>query len=136
MGLFDEILGTDLDPKTDALVRGVLKRYGQFELTGRAGNYLLDKVTGVADMDRENKQLDIAMKKRVLGMQDSEDYEDSVNERTPLWAATTRGVLQRIPEAGFLKPSYGKPILRTATLLGEEAYEHPGVIGRIIRTLR
>lgn len=120
----------DLD-QTDATILGALKRYGQFQTMGKIGEYVMPDQD--RDIDRESRRLDIRMKKRSLGMDDSETYEDSVNDRTPLYAMTASHALQRIPEAGFLKPGKSQlsPFFKYARSVPHD--DIPGLIGRIIR---
>lgn len=140
MGFIDSLLGSGLDPDTDRLVSGVLKRYEQAQLVNRVGDSLLSRLTGQHALDQENEHLDIAMKRHALGLpQDSDDYEQSVNDDTPLYAAGFKGALERIPEPGFLSPKMGnrgKTLLSTTIGLGERHVGSPGIIGRLVRAIR
>jgi hypothetical protein len=140
MGLLDSLLDSGLDPSTDRLVIGVLKRYEQAQLANKVSSSLLDRLTGRHAYDDENAQLDIALKRRALGLpEDSDDYEDAVNSELPLVAAGFNGALQRIPEPGFLSPKMGnrgKTLLSTSIGIGEKYVGNPGVIGRLVRAVR
>lgn len=138
MGLIDWLTESGLEPETDRLVTGVLRRYGQAQIVGRLGDNLIDRLSGKASYDEENQRLDIALKRRALGLQDSDDYEDAVNSEAPLIAAGLGGALQKIPEPGFLSPkgySRGKTLLSTSIATGEK-YVSPGIVGRLVRALR
>lgn len=138
MGLIDFLTESGLDPDTDRLVTGMLRRYGQMQLAESAGNSLLDRLSGKASYDQENRRLDLALKRRALGLQDSEDFDDARNSDAPLLAAGLGGALQKIPEPGFLSPKgmgRGKTLLSTSIATGEK-YVSPGIVGRLVRALR
>lgn len=140
MGLLDSLMGTNLDPETDRLVKGVLGRYGQFTMEQKAGGKLLDYFTGSGELDEENKKLDIAMKRRALGMQDSDDFDESRNSQTPLYAMTGRHLLQAIPEPGYLSPKIedaGKSVLEPFFKIARRVPNgsRPGAIARIVASL-
>jgi hypothetical protein len=117
---------------TDDTILGALKRYGQFQTMESIVSRIMPDQD--RDIDRESRRLDIAMKKRALGMDDSDTYEDSINDRTPLYAMKASHALQRIPEAGFLEASKSPliPFLKNATR-STPRDNIPGIIGRIIR---
>ncbi len=131
MSLIDWFIDNpDLDP-TDATILGALKRYGQFQTMGRIGEAILPDQD--RDLRRESSRLDIAMKKRALGMNDSETYDESRNEDLPLYALTARHALQKIPEAGFLEGPKLRPfykIARSTDVLGPSS-----VARRIVRAI-
>ncbi len=103
------ITNPDLDP-TEALLMKGLSRYGQFEgMEKLAGSVMPDEDR---DLGREEKRLDIAMKKRALGIQTSEDYDEARNSHAPLYAITAQRLLQRIPEDGFMSGSTPKPFFK------------------------
>ncbi len=139
MGLIDFLTESGLDPDTDRLVKGVLKRYGQEQLLSKAGSSLVDRFSGKRAYEDENAHLDIALKRRALGLQDSDDFDESRNDETPLYAAGFNGLIQRIPEPGFLSPknaSRGKTLLRSAIISGEKSNVVPGILGRLSRAFR
>ncbi len=136
--LTDLMPDAGLDPDTDRLVRGLLKRYGQFKLTENVGESLMDRLSGKHAYDEENRDLDLRLKRRALGLQDSEDFDESRNGGGAVYAAGLGGALQAIPEPGFLSPKYaarGKSLLSNSISLGEK-YVVPGIIGRIARAIR
>lgn len=138
MGLIDWFTESGLDPDTDRLVSGVLRRYGQYDTASKIGDSIVDRFSGKHAFDQENQRLDIAMKRRALGLQDSDDYEDSVNSDAPLYAAGLGGALQRIPEPGFMSPKMagrGKTLVSTL-LTGEAHHVSPGIVGRLVRAIR
>ncbi len=138
MGLIDFLMDSGLDPDTDRLVTGVLKRYGQSQAAGRIGESLIDRMTGVSQRRDENERLDIAMKRRALGLQDSDDFDEARNNDGALYAAGLNGAMQKIPEPGFLSPkmaSRGKTLLSNTFASGEK-HVVPGIIGRLTRAFR
>ncbi len=135
--LTDLMPDAGLDPATDRLVRGLLKRYGQFKMIETGGESLIDRVTGKHAYDEENNRLDLALKRRALGLQDSEDFDEARNSDAPLYAAGFNGIMQKIPEPGFLSPknaARGKSLLSKSIGLGEK-YVVPGIIGRLARAI-
>lgn len=135
MGFIDSLMDSGLDPDTDRLVKGVLKRYEQAQLANKVGTGLLDRLTGKYAYDEENQRLDLALKRRALGLQDSEDFDESRNSDDTLLAAGFNGAMQKIPEPGFLSPKMGtrgKTLLSKSIGLGEK-HVVPGIIGRIAR---
>ncbi len=138
MGLIDFLTESGLDPDTDRMVSGLLKRYGQFEAGQSISTGLLDRVSGKHAYDEENQRLDLALKRRALGLQDSEDFDESRNSDDTLLAAGFNGALQKIPEPGFLSPKMGargKTLLSNTIGLGE-THVVPGILGRLVRAIR
>ncbi len=138
MGLIDFLTESGLDPDTDRLVTGVLKRYGQFEAGQSISGGLMDRLSGKHAYDEENQHLDLALKRRALGLQDSDDFDESRNSDDTLLAAGFNGALQKIPEPGFLSPKMGargKTLLSNSIASGEK-YVVPGIIGRLVRAIR
>lgn len=134
MGLIDWLMDSGLEPEQDKMVTGLLKRYGQYQLGEKAGEKLLGKIMPESEDDRldhENRRLDIRLKQRALGLDNSDDYEDSVNDDTTLYAMTGRHTLQAIPEPGFLSPSKGKmgQISKFEPFLKEATHVKPGPNG-------
>ncbi len=138
MGFIDSLVGSGLDPETDRLVTGVLKRYEQAQFAQSVSGGLMDRLTGKHAYDEENRNLDLALKRRALGLQDSDDFDESRNSDDTLLAAGFNGILQKIPEPGFLSPkmaSRGKTLLSNTIASGEK-YVLPGFIGRLARAIR
>lgn len=119
----------EMDPTEKLLMHG-LERYGEFQtMQNVAGAVLPDEDR---DLGRQEKRLDIAMKKRALGMNDSETYDESRNDNWPLYAVTARHALQKIPEAGFLKSDLSPffKIARSAT-----PHDASSIARRLLRAL-
>ncbi len=138
MGLIDFLTESGLDPDTDRLVSGVLKRYEQMQLGQAVGGSLIGRLTGTTQRQNENERLDIALKRRALGLQDSDDFDESRNSDDTLVAAGFNGALQKIPEPGFLSPKMGargKTLLSNTIGLGE-THVVPGILGRLVRAIR
>lgn len=144
MSVFDWFTSdAKLPDDIDRMVMGGFKRYGEAMVLGQLSDNIIDRLTGRYAYDQENRKLDLALKRRALGMQDSDDYEESVNNETALWAKTGRELLQRIPEPGFLSPKYpgpGKVDLKHTFKIGlSPEYPHANAgkqLARIIRALR
>lgn len=138
MGLIDSLLDSGLEPEDDRLVKGVLKRYGQFLTVRGVEDSLMDRFTGKHAYDEENQRLDLMLKRRALGLQDSDDFDDSRNTEDTLYAAGFNGIMQKIPEPGFLSPKFaarGKTLLSNSIASGEK-HVVPGIIGRLTRAIR
>lgn len=61
------------------LLNEAFDRYEKMKFLDRIGNLVLPRLTGDHDMDVESRKLDIMLKKRMLGMDSSQEYEDSIN---------------------------------------------------------
>ncbi len=96
MSLLDFFTGGPTDPDMDRKVASVLSGVGRYNLTAGLADALWESED--EKLSKENARLDIAMKRRTLGLQDSDDYEDAVNNDRTLYAIGARGVLQAIPE--------------------------------------
>jgi hypothetical protein len=106
MGLLDFFVGGETDPAMDRQVASVLQGFGRYQI----GAGLADSLWESEDekLGRESTKLDIVMKRRALGLQDSDDFDDARNADRTLYAMTARGALQAIPEPGYMSPKYGK----------------------------
>lgn len=124
-----------LDPATGAMMNQALRLYQREKLGERAASYLMPNED--QDLDREAKRLDIAMKRRSLGLpQDSQDLEDSENDRTPFIVKALGQGLQKIPDPGFLRPKMGAdifPFRPFAKGIEDVSSRIPGFLRSIVR---
>ena len=120
MSLLDFFTGAATDPDMDRKVASILSGIGRYEIGTRVADGLWEGED--EKLGRENQRLDIAMKRRTLGLQDSDDFDDARNTERTLYAMTGRGVLQAIPEPGYMSQKVAdsftlKP--RPSSFLGE-----------------
>lgn len=98
---FEDAAG--LDPAAGAMMNQALRLYQREKLGEKAAGYFMPDEG--QRLQREDQRLDIAVKRRALGLpQDSDDLEEAENERLPFAVKAAGYGLQKIPEPGFLRP--------------------------------
>lgn len=116
MSIFDRFFSTG-DPKTDKILNSLQMRYEAMQLSDQVADSLWESED--EKLDREDKRLSIAQRKRALGLPWSDDdYEKATNDglsftQKGALAAFGKAAADRIPAPSFLKPSTARGLMET-----------------------
>lgn len=120
---------------TSRTIDDALRRYFTTKKVSDVEDYATDKLFGIHDLDRENQELDIALKKRALGLQDSQDLNETPT--SSILAALGIDFNRRLKPAVGMMPKQGSimPIIKELENVGARIRSSSTPIRRAIGLL-
>lgn len=137
MGLIDMInpLGDvpGEDPATRAMIDHLFKRYSALKLGEDIGGHIMPDHK--RDLDIQNEELDLQLKRRDLGLpQNSDELESSENNRTGFMLGGLGHLSQMLPTPG-LEDSTQMGAFTHASKTANLFEEHPTFLNKIVGAL-